>query len=452
MADGTPEHGDLEVLGDLVSAACKNGADAADAVLIRGISMSQTQRLGETELLEREEGQDLGLRVLVGAKQAVVSSTDLGTDALGEIVERAVAMARAVPDDPYCGLADPAALATFFPDVDAADPSVPSQAELEAAAASCEEAALAVTGVTNSEGASASWGSGSVALAASNGFAGHRQSTNWGIGVSVIAGDGAGMETDYDYTSAVYRADMEDPAIVGQRAGERAVRLLDPRKVETTQVPIVFEPRVSRGIVGHFAGAISGPSIARGTSFLKDKMGEQIFPEAVNIIDDPFRPRGLRSRPFDAEGIAPQRRALIENGGLTGWVLDLSSARQLGLESTGNASRGPSSPPSPSVANLYMEPGEITPEAMVADIDQGFFVTSLMGHGINPVTGDYSRGASGFWIESGQIAYPVSELTIAGNLVEMFQNLVVANDLEFRYGTDAPTLRIDGMTVAGATG
>ncbi|MCZ6604794.1 MAG: TldD/PmbA family protein [Alphaproteobacteria bacterium] len=441
---------DLNILSDLVASARAKGADAADALLARGVSLAQTRRLGETELLEREEGQDLGLRVIVGHKQAIVSSTDLGRQALKDIADRAVAMAQAVPDDPYCGLADPGQLITDIPDLDAADPAEPTQTELEARAAACEEAALGVEGVTNSEGASAAWGSTEMALVASNGFAGTRLSTSHSVSAAVIAGEGLGMQVDYAFSSAVYGTDLEDAHDVGTRAGERAVGRLNPRKVPTAQVPVVYDRRIAGRLLGHFAGAISGPSVARGTSFLRDKMDAHVFADGIRIIDDPFRPRGLRSRPFDGEGVTPERRALIEDGVLTGWLLDLASARQLGLETTGNAARGTSAPPSPSPSNLYMEAGSQTVNALIADIDQGFFVTELIGHGVNLVTGDYSMGAGGFWIEKGEITYPVSELTIAGKLTDMFRHLTPADDLEFRYGTNVPTSRVDGMTVAGA--
>jgi len=441
---------DLDLLSSLIDEVCAAGADAADAVLARGISLSQNRRLGQTELLEREEGQDLGLRVIVGRKQAIVSSTDLGRDALSEIKERALAMARSVPDDPYCGIAEPDQLATEIPDVDAADPTEPDTAILDARAAACEEAALAVSGVTNSEGASAGWGRTEMALVASNGFVGQQDSTHHSVSAAVIAGEGLDMQVDYAFTSTVYGDDLEDVSAVGRRAGERAVRRLKPRKVKSAQVPVIYDRRLSGRLLGHLAGAISGPAVARGTSFLKDKMGEQIFADGINVIDDPFRKRGLRSRPFDAEGIAPTRRKLIDQGALTGWLLDLASARQLGLTTTGNAGRGASSPPSPSPANLYMEAGSQTAAELMADIDQGFYLTELIGHGVNGVTGDYSMGAGGFWIENGEIAYPVAEVTIAGNLIEMYLALTPADDLEFRYGTNAPTLRVDGMTVAGA--
>ena len=269
------------------------------------------------------------------------------------------------------------------------------------------------------------------------------------LSASVIAGEGTEMERDYDYTAAVFAADMDSPEAIGKSAGEKAVKRLNPQKAETSAVPIVFDTRVSKSLIGHLSSAVNGSSIARGTSFLKDKMGERIFPEGINIIDDPLRKRGLKSRPFDGEGIATRRIPLIEDGQLKTWVLDLRSARQLGLQSTGHASRGTSSAPSPSSSNLYLEPGEMSPEELMADIKQGLYVNELIGFGINGVTGDYSRGASGFWIENGKISYPVSEVTIAGNLNDMFANLSRANDLEFRFGIDAPTVRIEGMTVAG---
>jgi PmbA protein len=265
----------------------------------------------------------------------------------------------------------------------------------------------------------------------------------------VLAGNGTGMERDYEFTSAVFSDDLDDPAEVGRQAGERAVNRLNPRKVGTQKVPIVYDPRVSNGLLRHLAGAINGSAIARGTSFLKDRMAKQILPSDLSVIDDPHRKRGMASKPFDAEGIANEKLALVENGVLRSWVLDLRSARQLGLETTGRASRGTSGPPSPSTTNLYLPAGKISPAALIADIKAGLYVNELMGFGINGVTGDYSRGAAGFWIENGEIAYPVSEITIAGNLKDMFMNMVAADDLVFRYGVNAPTVRIEGMTIAG---
>jgi len=440
----------LDLLADLIAKARARGADAADAVLVGSVALSNAQRLGELERLEREESQDLGLRVLVGRRQAIVSSTDNAPDALEELVERALAMAKSVPEDAYCGLAEPGQLAKDHPDLDIFDPGEPAPETLIERARACEDAARAVAGVTNSEGAEASWSMSRVNLAASNGFAGSYTTSRHSLGVSVLAGEGLAMERDYDFTSTVFGADLEDPETVGRRAGERAVRRLGPKKARTAKVPIVFDPRVAGGLIGHLASAINGRAVARGTSFLKDKMGEPVLAPGLNIVDDPHRARGLRSKPFDAEGLKNARRHVVEDGVLKTWLLDLRSARQLGLEPTGHASRGTSSPPGPTATNLYLEPGETSPEALIGEIDAGFYVTEMMGMGVNAVTGDYSRGAAGFWIEKGALAYPVSEVTVAGNLKAMYQGLTPADDLEFRFGINAPTLRVDGMTVAGA--
>jgi len=439
----------LDLLTGLIAQATKAGADAADAIFVDGISVSQARRLGKPENLERAESRDLGLRVFVGTRQAVVSSSDTSRGALDELVERAVAMARAVPEDPHCGLAGADQLATSVPDLDMIDHEEPPGDVLEARAAEAEDAARAVEGVTNSEGAEASWGRHMVALAASNGFAHGYASSRHGLFVSVLAGEDLGMERDYDYTSAVYGADLLDPAAIGRNAGEQAVRRLGSRKAETAQVPVVYHPRIANSLIGHLSGAINGGSVARGTTFLKDKLGERILPAGVTVVDDPLRPRGLRSKPFDGEGIATQRRNIIEDGVLTTWILDLRSARQLGMETTGHASRGTSAPPGASATNLYLEAGTMSPEDLMADIKSGLYVTEVIGFGVNGVTGDYSRGATGFWIEDGALSYAVSEVTIAGNLNDIFANMTPADDLEFRYGTDAPTVRVDGLTVAG---
>ncbi len=437
------------LLDDLIVRARKAGADAADAVLVESAAISVAERLGKPEKLERAESRDLGLRVFIGKRQAIVSTTDTAPAMLAELVERAVAMAQAVPDDPYCGLADPGELTRRVPAIDLSDADEPTVETLTTRAKMAEAAALAVPGVTNSEGAEADWSRAAVTLVASNGFHGTYARSHHGVGASVLAGEGTGMERDYEHAGAVYGSDLEDPAAVGRRAGEKAVRRLNPRKAVTAKVPIVFDPRVSRGLLGHLGSAINGAAIARGTSFLKDKLGRRIFAAGVTIVDDPHRPRGLNSKPFDGEGIANRRRAIVENGVLTTWVLDLRSARQLGLKSTGHAARGTSSPPSPSLTNLHMTAGRTSPKDMIGGVASGFYVTELMGMGVNGVTGDYSRGAAGFWIDRGEVAYPVSEVTIAGNLNDMFLNLIPANDLAFRYGTDAPTVRVDGMTVAG---
>ena len=442
----------LDQLSDLLKKAQAKGADAADAVFIESQSLSVAERLGHPEKLERSESADVGLRALVGKRQAIVSSSDTGAEALDELVERVVAMAKSVPEDPYCGLADPDQLATEIIDLDSCDPSEPSAETLVGWAKRAEETARSVDGVTNSEGAEAGWGKASVCVAATNGFAQTYAGSHYSLSASVLAGEGTGMERDYDYTGAVYAEDMMTPEEVGRNAGEKAVKRLNPKKADTVQAPIVYDPRVSRGLLGHLSSAINGASIARDTSFLKDKMGQRIFQSSVNVIDDPHRLRGLRSKPFDGEGVANQKRRIIEDGVLTTWFLDLRSSRQLGLQTTGHASRGAGGPPSPSATNLYMEAGDMTPAELMADIKSGLYVTELIGFGINGLTGDYSRGASGYWIENGEIAYPVS-LPRSGSLFsllnDMFQNLTPANDLEFRYGVDAPTIRIDGLTVAG---
>ena len=445
MSDAT-----LSLLSDLIDRALKAGADSADAVAAESASLSIACRMGESEHVERSEAQDLGLRVFIGQRAAIVSSSDRSPEALGTLVDRAVAMARLVPEDKYAGLADAAQIAPGpYADLQTVDAEEPDAEALIAAAREAEAAALAVPGVTNSEGADASWGRSQAIIVASNGFRNVIANSRRSLSVSVIAGEGTGMETDYDHATAVFAGDLPSPEAIGRSAGERTVRRLKPRKIPTGRFPVIYDPRVARGLLGHLAGAITGSAIARGTSFLKDSLGQQVLPAGINVIDDPLRLRGLRSRAVDGEGIATSRRAIIDKGVLTTWLMDLRSARQLGLASTGHASRGVSSPPSPGTSNFYMEAGTLSPEEMIAEVGTGFYVTGLMGQGINMVTGDYSRGASGFWIENGEIAYPVNEATIAGNLKDMFLNLTAASDLEFRFGTDAPTLRIDGMTVSG---
>ena len=439
----------LNLLQDLIAAAQQAGADSADAVAMDGASVSHAWRLGSTERLERSEDADIGLRVFVGRRQALVSTTDRKPQALRDLAERAVAMARVVPEDPHSGLADAELIATAFPELSIEDPVEPAPEELIGRARTAEEAALAVAGVTNSEGAEAAWSRSAIALAASNGFAGHYARSYHSISVSVLAGEGTGMEREYDHSVAVYAEDLTDPAQLGRQAGEKAVRRLNPRKIKSCQVPVVYDPRVSGGLVGHLSGAISGAAIARGTSFLKDRLDAMVFADGVTIVEDPHRLRGQASRPFDGEGLPTRRKAIIDKGRLTTWLLDLRSARQLGLKSTGNAGRGVSSPPSPTATNLWMEPGRISRDALIGGIARGLYVTELIGMGVNGITGDYSRGAAGFWIEDGELTHPVSEITVASNLKQMFANLTPADDLVFRYATNAPTLSIDGMTIAG---
>jgi len=447
LATAPDPQGTLE---SLIRAARAAGADAADGLFVESVAASVSYRLGKLEDVERAESWDLGLRVFVGNQVAFVSSTDLSSRAVSELPERAVAMAKLAPEDKFACLAPREWLAREFPALDIADPVEPSTAVLTERARSVEGAAMAVPGISNSEGGGASFGRSSIALATSEGFFGRYAVTNHSVGVAVLTGEGTGMERDYDSASARHGADLESAELVGRRAGERTIARLNPRTPKSQAMPVVYDPRVSSGLLGHFAGAISGAAIARGVSFLKDRMGTAVFAANINIIDDPHRLRGLRSKPFDGEGVKNKRMALIENGVLKTWLLDCASGKQLGLMSTGHAARGTGGPPSTSTTNLYMEPGALSPEALIADIAQGFYITELMGMGVNTVTGDYSRGAAGFWIENGKRTWPVSGATIAGNLKDMYLNITPASDLEFRYGTNAPTLRVEGMTVAGA--
>jgi PmbA protein len=433
----------------LVEAARRAGADAADAVAVRSVSLGVEVRDGHVEESERAEGDDVGLRVLVGRRQAVVSTNDIKGDGVAALAERALAMARAAPEDPFAGLADRDELARQIPDLDLLDPDMPSVERLERLALAAEAAGLAVPGVAKSGGASASAGIGGMVLVTSHGFHAAYLGSRHGVSMIAIAGEGLSMERDYDFASALHAADLEAPEKIGRAAGERTVRRLNPRKVATKKVPVVFDSRVSGGLIGHLAGAVNGGVIARKTSFLKDKMGEQLFAPGIRIVDDPLRRRGLRSRPFDAEGVAGERRLVVDDGKLVSWFLDSATARELKLATTGHAQRGVSSAPTPGPTNLHLEPGTVSPEALIADIDEGFYAADMIGVGVNLVTGDYSRGAAGFWIEKGKLTYPVSGVTIAGHLFEVFRTLHPANDLQFRYGTNAPTVRVEGLTVAG---
>jgi len=439
-----------DLLSDLLAAARQAGADAADAVLVAATSLSVARRLGRIEHLERAESRDIGLRVFVGRRSAVVASGRVEPAEFAALAERAVAMARVVPEDPHSGIAEPAPLPSDAASLDLVDPVEPAVAALIERAAAAEEAALAVPGVTNSEGAEAGWGRSEMALGTSAGFFGCHARTSHSLSATALAGTGTEMQRDYDFSSAVHLADLDGPARIGANAGRRAVARLNPRRPATARLPVVYEARVAGSLLGHLAAAINGQAVARGTSFLKDRLGEVVFARGTRIQDDPRRHRGLRSRPFDAEGLPTSPRALIEDGRLESWLLDLASAHQLGLASTGHAVRGTSSPPHPAPSNLYLSPGAVSPAALMADIGEGLLVSELIGAGVSTLTGDYSRGAAGFMIRRGAIAEPVAEITIAGNLAEMFATLAAADDLQFRRGTDAPTVRVEGLTMAGA--
>lgn len=434
----------------LCDAATKAGADAADALYYCNAATSVSMRLGALEDVERSEGQDISLRVFVGQRSASVSTADMEAGELAKLVTRCVAMAREAPEDPYSGLAPEELLFKGpAPDFDLDDGSEADPQALREAALAVEAAARAVPGVTNSEGGSASHSRSRFALATSHGFAGGYGSSGHSLSASVIAGEGAAMQRDYGWHSAHHLADLESVDDIGTRAGTRAVARLNPGKAPIGKVPVVLDPRVSSGIVGHLLSAIAGPAIARGTSFLLGKEDRTLFDSAIVIRDDPHRRRGLRSRAFDGEGLPTTPRDIVTAGKITGWLLDTASARQLGLAPTGHASRGGGAA-GVTASNLHLAAGSQTPEALIADIKEGVYLTELIGQGVNPVTGDYSRGASGFLIRDGRIAGPIAEFTVAGNLIDMFAALVPANDLEFRHAVNAPTLRIDGMTVASA--
>lgn len=441
----------LSLLDDLVKAARSQGADAADAVAVDARSRGISWRDGKMEDVEGSEGEDIGLRVLIGKRQAMVSTSDRRKASLAELVERTVAMAKAVPEDEFCGLAPEDRLHTGpFAELELYDPTEVSADTLGAMAAEAEDAARSVDGVTNSDGAGASASSWAISLVTSHGFSGHYRGSSFSSSVSAVAGTGTDMERDYEFTSARHFSDLTSSADVGRTAGERAVRRLNPAKIESGQLPVIYDPRVSKSLLGHFSGAINGTSVARGTSFLKDMLGSPVFADGVSIIDDPLRVRGLSSKLFDGEGVRVSATRLIDHGTLKSWMLNSAAARQLGMEVTGHASRGTSSAPGITSSNLYMEAGAVAPDDLYADVRDGLYVTELIGMGVNGVTGDYSRGAAGFRIREGDLAESISEVTIAGNLKDMFRAIVPASDLEFRYGTDAPTVRIDGMMIAGA--
>ncbi len=436
----------------LIDAAKKAGADAADAMAAEGSSLSIEVRSGKLEHAERSEGTDLGLRVFVGRRQALVSSSDMRPETISAMAERAVAMAREAPEDPYAGLADPSQLAKDWDlaALELEDPAAePEPAALQADALAAEAACQAVDGITQVQSAAAGYGRHAVHLAATNGFSGGYQRTGRSLSCTGIAGSGTGMERDYDGDSRTFQADLRSAEDLGRTAGERAVARLGARKPKTGSFPVLFDERISSSLIGHLLSAANGAAIARGSSWLKDSLGKQVLPDSLSVIEDPHRPRISGSRPFDGEGLATRRRTVVDKGVLTGWTLDLASARKLGLESTANAARGIGGVPSPSTWNIALTQGDASREELLAQMGTGLLVTSMIGSTINPNTGDYSRGASGFWVENGEIAYPVNECTIAGNLHDMLRSIVPANDARQHLSTVVPSLLVEGMTLAG---
>jgi PmbA protein len=434
---------DLDFLTQLISAAKAHGADHVDALLAEGADISASTRLGQLEDIERSESKAFGLRVIVDQKQAIVSSTDFSQDAVKLLTERAVSMAGRATQDPFIGLATAGEFAQDGMDLQLYDEYEPSTEQLIELALRAEDAAMSVTGITNSEGASASSGSSKISLMTSSGFAKSARSSSSSVSVSVIAGKD-------DHSVARYMADLKSAEVIGRSAAKNALAKIYPKKITTASMPVVFCPRMAKGLISSFASACNGALITRGTSFLKNHLQQLIFNKDINIFDDPFIIKGLGSRNFDGEGIAGGKLALVKDGVLNSWLLDIRTGNKLGLPNTGNAARGFSSPPSPSTSNLYLQNGTLSPEELIRDIKCGLYVTDMFGTGCNIITGDYSQGVSGFYIENGQLTYPVNEITIASNIIAMFKNLKAANDLEFLYSTNSPTIRIESMVVAGA--
>lgn len=436
----------------LLAAALKAGAEAADALAVEGMSLSIDIRQGQLEQAERAEGIELGLRVLIGGRQACVSVSDTSARTIADVAERAVAMAREAPADPYAGLAEPGQIARGW-NLDALDlvdiGPEPSAAALEDAARAVEAAAMAVPGIRQVE-ASAGWSRRRMFLAASNGFAGGYERSSTSHSAVAFTGEGAAMERDYAGESRIYAADLPSHESIGQLAAERALARAGARRPKTGSYPVLFDERIAQSLIGHLLSAVNGASIARGSSWLRDALGQQVLPKGLSVIEDPHRPRIPGSRPFDAEGLPTRRRLIVENGILTGWTLDLATGRKLGLPSTANAARGTASPPSPATSNIDLTPGTATRRQLVGQMGTGLLVTSLIGSTINPTTGDYSRGASGFWVEDGEITHPVNECTIAGNLRAMLLSMIAANDARDHLSTRVPSLLVEGMTLAGS--
>lgn len=436
----------------LLDAAKRAGADAADAMAVDGTASSIDIRAGQLEQAERSEGVELGLRVFVGQRQACVSVSDTSETTIRAVAERAVAMAREAPEDPYAGLAESHQLARDW-DIavlDLVDPAPePSAATLEQNAREAEAAAMALAGIVQVE-ASASASRRQVHIAASNGFSGGYARSSQSLSAVAFTGSGTGMERDWAGEGRIYAADLPDPTYFGTLAAERALARAGARKPKTGAFPVLYDERISSSLIGHLLGAVNGAGIARGSSWLRDALGEQVLPDGLSIVEDPLRPRISGSRPFDAEGLPTARRAIVENGILMGWTLDLATGRKLGMQSTGSASRGPSAPPSPGTSNIDLTQGRKSRADLIVDMGTGLLVTGLIGSSINATTGDYSRGASGFWVENGQITYAVNECTIAGNLRDMLMRMAPANDARMHMSTRIPSLLVEGLTLAGA--
>ena len=437
------------VLQDALSYAKKKGADQTDLMLVEGTGIQYIQRMGKLEKLERAETADLGIRLFQGQRQVMVSTSDLSSANIKNLIDRGLSTVQLVPEDKYCGLATSDQLVKDVPILKTVDPVEPTIALLQERAAACEEAALSVPKITNSEGVESTWSHTTMHFLASNGFSESYSNTRHALSIAVIARDGDGMERDYESNTVIFADDLNDPVTLGRKAALQAVQRLNPKRIGSQKKPVIFHPRVGSSFLAHLAAAINGASVNQGASFLKNKLGQQIFTKNITVIDNPNLNNGLGSRPFDAEGLACKNQAIIDQGVLTSWLLDLRSARQMGKNPTGHGVRDATSLPSAGISNFYMQTGQQTPDQLIKDVRQGLYVTELIGNGVNQITGDYSRGATGFWIEDGTLAYPVSEITIAGNLNDIFANLIVANDLQFDYRINTPTLMVESLMIAG---
>ena len=433
----------------LIKESKKSGADNVDVIYVQSTNIDIGCRLKKIEKLERSESSDLGLRYLKNKKQVILSTNDLNKKSLDQLIEKASAMVKAVPQNPYCEIAKKNEIIKKVPNLEIYDPKEPSISALKDKVIEAEKGGLNVKGVTNSEGAEIGWCKSHIHLLNSNGLDVNYTTSNYSLYAILIAGKGTSMEREYEFGNSIFEKDLPKAKLIGQKAGELAVKKLNPKKIKTNKIPVIFSPRVANSFLKHLSNSINGSSIARKTSFLKNKLGKKIFSSEINITDNPLKKRGLQSKPFDGEGLTTKELKVVENGELKSWFLDLSTANQLKLKSTGHASRSISSPPSPSPTNLFFKPGNISPENLIGNIKKGIYLTELMGSSVNLINGDYSRGGSGFWIDKGEITYPINEITIADNLLEMFKKMYLANDLEFKQGLNSPTMLIEDMTVAG---
>ena len=433
----------------LIKKSKKSGADSVDVVYIENTNIDVGCRLKKIEKLERSESNDIGLRFIKNKKQVIVSSNDLSKKNLEELIYKASKMVGAIPRDPYCSIAKKKDLIKKIPNLEIFDSKEPTIKSLKDKVIEAENAGLNVKGVTNSEGAEIGWNKSKIYLFNSNGLNVSYQSSSYDIYAVLIAGRGTLMEREYEFASSVFEKDLTKTSLIGKKAGELAVKKINPKKIKTSKIPVIFSPRVANSFLKHLSSAINGNSITRGTSFLKKKLNKKIFSSNINIIDNPLIKKGLQSKPFDGEGLETKKTQIIKNGELKTWFLDLATAHQLRLKSTAHASRNISSPPTPSPTNLYFEPSNISPKSLIGNIKKGVYLTELMGSSVNLINGDYSRGGSGFWIDKGEITYPINGITIADNLNEMFKKIILANDLEFKHGLNSPTMLIEDMIVAG---